>query len=858
MLRPLLLSAVSAALCPVGGQSEGRGSGEAMSEALGEGRGPGEALGEGRGSELCLVGYSTVYVLPVDADGEALQLPPSTRTRWSWDPSADGTIRTNNLSAAFNGTVECKPVDVLPTLRVGQHPAPPTPGAGMQLLIVSDTGGVAIVDRPSQRVVFCGFVPGAHSAAVLPDGRVAVVASHLDHGDRVAVFDITDGLDPRLNLIKQCQRTPKAEASVPGAHGVAWINATATLLVVGGTSDAGFVYSFALLVTGEGSTDVTSSSEHLALNLTSKLSIAAKSPHDLSQFPLPAVYPASNGPAFTLTALNGVWLYLAGAHKAVAHPVAALAAAGEVKSVSALSNRSLVYVIEDREGTGPAHFRSRTLRFLSPSARGWNVSLPVGWVGVYKARFIPEIPILTSSSGPILQRPVFVPSESGFVCFRALVLLSAGPRCLIAASEGRSYYNPGTTHCGGATPKVLAVKRSTNGGVTWSALEAAASDNLTDPLTPHRLDLGSGVYDKTTKQVHIHYTETTAPPGGKTSYKGAPHYVLRGDVDEDTCTVSWQPREDIAASDRLSGTPANYHWCGCCGSGFQLPSGRLVVPGYFSQDDVDSMVGHRKGQYNDSVQVAAFLSDDGGKHWYPGGSAPHNHLSRTDNHLTLTSEVAIAALANGSLLFNSDSCGLRNRLQAISVNGGTSWGTVSQTNIKDDGVAAGLVAVVVTLEGHAPQEIVVQSTAQGPGYRTDLHLLVSIDGGSSYKDVRSWAGGCGYSEMTVLNDSAVAHNDTSSEGPTISLFYEGGSATNDYSGQMSFVRIDSAALLREYHALKTNDEDAGSPSKSKSGFVQKHFVISMFIEPRATLYNYKLISGANFTTVLQEHAVNSK
>lgn len=279
------------------------------------------------------------------------------------------------------------------------------------------------------------------------------------------------------------------------------------------------------------------------------------------------------------------------------------------------------------------------------------------------------------------------------------------------------------------------------------------------------------------------------------------------------------------------------------------------MPGYFYQDDVDSEIGHRKGQYNDSVQVAAFLSDDGGKHWFPGSSAPHRPISRTDDHLTLTSEVAIAALANGSLLFNSDSCGLRDRLQALSTNEGTSWGDVSPTNIKDDGVEGGLVAVVVTLEGHPPQEIVVQSTAQGPGYRTDMHLFVSVDGGVSYKDVRSWAGGCGYSELAVLNESSVQRNDTSQEGPTIGMFYEGGSATTDYSGQMSFVRIDSAALLRAYWALKTSDEDARAPSKS--GFQQKEFVISMFIEPRATLFNYKLIADANFTTVLQEHAVNN-
>ena len=62
------------------------------------------------------------------------------------------------------------------------------------------------------------------------------------------------------------------------------------------------------------------------------------------------------------------------------------------------------------------------------------------------------------------------------------------------------------------------------------------------------------------------------------------------------------------------------------------------------------------------------LSDDGGLHWRPGGSAPHNKLA--DGKMALTSEVAILALANGSLLFNSDSCGLKYRLQSLSTDAG--------------------------------------------------------------------------------------------------------------------------------------------------------------------------------------------
>ena len=68
------------------------------------------------------------------------------------------------------------------------------------------------------------------------------------------------------------------------------------------------------------------------------------------------------------------------------------------------------------------------------------------------------------------------------------------------------------------------------GGATWSAIQAATQDNLSNPLTPHRLDLGSGVYDARTQQIFLHFGETTQPPGGNTTYKYAPPYILRGAV----------------------------------------------------------------------------------------------------------------------------------------------------------------------------------------------------------------------------------------------------------------------------------------------------------------------------------------
>ncbi len=63
---------------------------------------------------------------------------------------------------------------------------------GTKILITSSSGGVALLERTTGKVLFYGSATNAHSADLLPRGRIAVVASHLDNkpGDRLIVFDL--------------------------------------------------------------------------------------------------------------------------------------------------------------------------------------------------------------------------------------------------------------------------------------------------------------------------------------------------------------------------------------------------------------------------------------------------------------------------------------------------------------------------------------------------------------------------------------------------------------------------------------------------------------------------------------------
>lgn len=88
---------------------------------------------------------------------------------------------------------ECKPVD---------H--------GRAILVTASTGGAVLIDRASGRVTFRARVPMAHSADLLPDGRIAVALSISPEGDQLQLYD-------RRRNEQVVQTLP-----LPSGHGVVW------------------------------------------------------------------------------------------------------------------------------------------------------------------------------------------------------------------------------------------------------------------------------------------------------------------------------------------------------------------------------------------------------------------------------------------------------------------------------------------------------------------------------------------------------------------------------------------------------------------------------------------------------------
>ena len=136
---------------------------------------------------LLLCGWDKVFLLETGADG-----PGKDKRLWIWDARQSKDL-PEDARGTFKTTDDCKPL-----------------AGGSQVLISSSSGGCALVERPSGRVLWHAVVPNAHSLELLPRRRVVVASSVSDQGNRLVLFDLGRSNQPLFD-------TP-----LPSAHGVVW------------------------------------------------------------------------------------------------------------------------------------------------------------------------------------------------------------------------------------------------------------------------------------------------------------------------------------------------------------------------------------------------------------------------------------------------------------------------------------------------------------------------------------------------------------------------------------------------------------------------------------------------------------
>jgi hypothetical protein len=258
--------------------------------------------GSGTG-ELIVCGGAEVVILDVSQ-----QTPGKV---WSWRAAGRSEL-PENMRGKFETTSDCKSVD-----------------GGRRILIVSSGDGVALVERASGRVLFYARVPNAHSAELLPGGRLVVASSIAPNlpGDRLILFDL------------QMPDRPLFHTAFPSAHGVVWDDGRALLWAVGGD----YLRSYRLVEWDTASP---------RLEQTAEYRLTDSDGHDLS--------PVPGTDLLAVTAHNHVWIFNRSRHDFSLHPQ--LGGEADVKSVTTHPVTKQVAFTQAGKGV----WWTDTLRFAGP------------------------------------------------------------------------------------------------------------------------------------------------------------------------------------------------------------------------------------------------------------------------------------------------------------------------------------------------------------------------------------------------------------------------------------------------------------------------------------------------------------
>lgn len=152
-------------------------------------------------TELAFVGSTNVYIINADnSDADNLDV------LWHWDSSQ------SDIPASHRGMfVHCddaKSVD-----------------SGTKILVTSSssTGGCALIDRASRKCLFYARANNAHSAELLPGGRIVVACSigGNDRNNSLIVFD-----EDKPDVVR-------FQTALTSAHGVQWIASRQRLYAIG-------------------------------------------------------------------------------------------------------------------------------------------------------------------------------------------------------------------------------------------------------------------------------------------------------------------------------------------------------------------------------------------------------------------------------------------------------------------------------------------------------------------------------------------------------------------------------------------------------------------------------------------------
>ena len=315
---------------------------------------------------------------------------------------------------------------------------------------------------------------------------------------------------------------------------------------------------------------------------------------------------------------------------------------------------------------------------------------------------------------------VFTSGQDGYHTFRIPAIEAAPDGSLLAFAEARKYNrsDPGMKE----NDIDLVMKRSTDGGATWSAMKV-----IEDPGEKWSAANPSTVVDKTNRKVWVFYIRSKPGRSSETSRPGTDDMQNMARTSSDN-GITWSEAIDLTSAAR---DMSDSNWRVSVpgpGGAIQDRKGRLLVPLWKVEP----------------YGVFALFSEDHGRTWHRGQQIPGGRGG---------DENQLVELSDGSILMDFRQNTGTHRWMAVSNDGGKTW-SEPREGLTVTPVACSIERFMIRPSGRDRNRI-LWTGPKGPE-RLNLVIRVSRDDAKTFPVEKPvYQGYSAYSELTVLRDGAA-------------------------------------------------------------------------------------------------------
>ena len=334
----------------------------------------------------------------------------------------------------------------------------------------------------------------------------------------------------------------------------------------------------------------------------------------------------------------------------------------------------------------------------------------------------PQLPAVAAAPASFLSsNDVFVSGKDGYHTYRIPAIETAMDGTLIAFAEARKYNaaDPGF----GKQDIDLVYKRSTNHGVTWSAMTV-----LEDPGELWSAANPATLLDHTQGKLWVFYLRSRPGCSTETSRPGTDDMQTLARWSSDH-GASWSAPLDLTAVARDLRDPAWRASVPGPGGAIQTRTGRLLVP-----------------MWKMPFAVFAIYSDDHGQTWQRGEVAPETKLG---------DESQLVELANGHILMDTRQNSGPHRWFSESADVGQTW-AAARPGVEVTPVACAIERFTLAdAPGLKTRNRLLWTGPKGPK-RQRLVLRMSYDEGKTFPIERQLSDQfAAYSDLTILKDQTI-------------------------------------------------------------------------------------------------------